>query len=95
MIDEFGNKGDNGVDREEALIMLWASMTSLQLTTDPTMSVQIMQDCIQGYGNSMVQQLTSELLMATETSSEDIKLVKCALTFSLFNKMDAWLAEEN
>ena len=82
-------------NRKKALIMLWASMTSLQLTTDPTMSVQIMQDCIEDYGNSMVQQLTSELLMADEESSYDIKIVKCGLTFSLFNKMDAWLAEEN
>lgn len=75
--------------------MLWASMTSLQLTTDPTMSVQIMQDCIEKHGNNIVQQLTSELLMADEESSYDIKIVKCGLTFSLFNKMDAWLAEEN
>ena len=82
-------------NRKKALIMLWASMTSLQLTTDPTMSIQIMQDCIQEYGNDIVQQLTSELLMADEESSYDIKIVKCGLTFSLFNTMDAWLAEEN
>ena len=82
-------------NRKEALVMLWASMTSLQLTTDPTMSVQIMQDCIAEHGNNVVQQLTSELLMADEESSYDIKIVKCGLTFTLFNKMDAWLAGEN
>ena len=82
-------------DRRKALVMLWASMTSLQLTTDPTMSIQIMQDCIEEYGNDIVQTLTSELLIADETSSHDIKVVKCGLTFSLFNKMDAWLAEVN
>lgn len=82
-------------NRNRALTLLWASMTSLQLTTDPTMSVKIMQDCIEECGNNMVQQLTSELLMADEESSYDIKIVKCGLTFTLFNKMDAWLAEEN
>ena len=82
-------------DRKKALIMLWASMTSLQLTTDPTMSVQIMQDCIEQYGNDIVQTLTTELLIADESSSDDIKAVKCGLTFSLFNKMDAWLKEVN
>ena len=82
-------------DRRKALVMLWASMTSLQLTTDPTMSIQIMQDCIEQFGNDIVQTLTSELLIADETSSHDIKVVKCGLTFSLFNKMDAWLAEVN
>ena len=82
-------------DRRKALVMLWASMTSLQLTTDPTMSIQIMQDCIEQFGNDIVQTLTSELLIADESSSYDIKIVKCGLTFSLFNTMDAWLAEEN
>ena len=82
-------------DRKKALIMLWASMTSLQLTTDPTMSIQIMQDCIEEYGNDIVQTLTSELLIADETSSHDIKVVKCGLTFSLFNKMDEWMSEVN
>lgn len=82
-------------DRRKALVMLWASMTSLQLTTDPTMSIQIMQDCIEQFGNDIVQILTSELLIADESSSYDIKVVKCGLTFSLFNTMDAWLAEEN
>jgi acetone carboxylase gamma subunit len=75
--------------------MLWASMTSLQLTTDPTMSIQIMQDCIEEFGNDIVQTLTSELLIADETSSHDIKVVKCGLTFSLFNEMDAWMSEVN
>ena len=82
-------------DRKKALIMLWASMTSLQLTTDPTMSIQIMQDCIEEFGNDIVQTLTSELLIADETSSHDIKVVKCGLTFSLFNEMDAWMSEVN
>ena len=82
-------------DRRRALVMLWASMTSLQLTTDPTMSIQIMQDCIEEFGNDIVQILTSELLIADESSSYDIKVIKCGLTFSLFNTMDAWLAEEN
>ena len=82
-------------DRKKALIMLWASMTSLQLTTDPTMSIQIMQDCIEEFGNDIVQILTSELLIADESSSYDIKVIKCGLTFSLFNTMDAWLAVEN
>ena len=82
-------------DRRKALVMLWASMTSLQLTTDPTMSIQIMQDCIEEFGNDIVQILTSELLIADESSSYDIKVIKCGLTFSLFNTMDAWLAEEN
>ena len=82
-------------DRRKALVMLWASMTSLQLTTDPTMSIQIMQDCIEQFGNDIVQTLTSELLIADETSSHDIKVVKCGLTFSLFNKMDAWMSEVN
>ena len=82
-------------DRRKALVMLWASMTSLQLTTDPTMSIQIMQDCIEEFGNDIVQILTSELLIADESSSYDIKVIKCGLTFSLFNTMDAWLAVEN
>jgi acetone carboxylase gamma subunit len=82
-------------DRKKALIMLWASMTSLQLTTDPTMSIQIMQDCIEEFGNDIVQTLTSELLIADETSSHDIKVVKCGLTFSLFNEMDAWMSKVN
>ena len=82
-------------DRRKALVMLWASMTSLQLTTDPTMSIQIMQDCIEEFGNDIVQTLTSELLIADETSSHDIKVVKCGLTFSLFNEMDAWMSEVN
>lgn len=82
-------------DRRKALVMLWASMTSLQLTTDPTMSIQIMQDCIEQFGNDIVQTLTSELLIADESSPYDIKIVKCGLTFSLFNKMDEWMSEVN
>jgi hypothetical protein len=54
-----------------------------------------MQDCIEQFGNDIVQTLTSELLIADESSSYDIKVVKCGLTFSLFNKMDAWMSEEN
>ena len=82
-------------DRRKALVMLWASMTSLQLTTDPTMSIQIMQDCIEQFGNDIVQTLTSELLIADESSPYDIKIVKCGLTFSLLNKMDEWMSEVN
>jgi hypothetical protein len=54
-----------------------------------------MQDCIEEFGNDIVQTLTSELLIADETSSHDIKVVKCGLTFSLFNEMDAWMSEVN
>ena len=60
-------------NREEVLTLLWASMSSLQLTTDPYMSVLLMQEAVAKYGNSLVQKLI----------------------FGLFNKMDAWLAEEN
>ena len=82
-------------NRNNALILLWASMSSLQLTTDPTMSLDIMQDAIELYGNKMVQLLTTELLVANRTSATDIKKVKTHLTFGLFNKMDVWLQEKN
>lgn len=81
--------------RTNALTLLWASMASLQLTTDPTLSVRLMQDAIDLYGNKVVQDLTAELLMANGQSEYDIVLIKGHLTFGLFNKMDAWLAEEN
>jgi hypothetical protein len=82
-------------NRNNALILLWASMSSLQLTTDPTMSLDIMQDAIELYGNKMVQLLTTELLVANRTSASDIKKVKTHLIFGLFNKMDVWLQEKN
>ena len=82
-------------NRNNALILLWASMSSLQLTTDPTMSLDIMQDAIELYGNKMVQLLTTELLVANHTSASDIKKVKSRLIFGLFNKMDVWLQEKN
>jgi len=82
-------------NRKNALILLWASMSSLQRTTDPTMSVGIMQDAIELYGNKTVQLLTTELLVANRTSAADIKKVKTHLIFGLFNKMDVWLQEKN
>ncbi len=82
-------------NREEVLTLLWASMSSLQLTTDPYMSVLLMQEAVAKYGNSLVQKLTAELLIADKSSAQDIKVVKSHLIFGLFNKMDAWLAEEN
>lgn len=82
-------------DRKSALILLWASMSSLQLTTDPTMSMDLMQDAVELYGSNMVQLLTTELLVANRTSAADIKKVKTHLIFGLFNKMDVWLEEKN
>ena len=62
--------------RTNALTLLWASMASLQLTTDPTLSVRLMQDAIDLYGNKVVQDLTAELLMANGQSEYDIVLIK-------------------
>ena len=82
-------------NRTQALRMVWASMTALQLTTDPYLSVMILQDAIDAYGNDMIQTLTAELILANETSDDDIKLVKGHLTIGLFNKMDNWIRETN
>ena len=68
--------------------MLWASMTSLQLTTDPTMSIQIMQDCIEQFGNDIVQTLTSELLIADEkisTTTGKLRKIGKVASKSMYN----------
>ncbi len=85
----------NNENRSKALFLIWASMSSLQVTSDPEMSVTILQDAIEEYGNDLVQELTVELIMANEESASDIKKVKANLTFGLFNKMDEWLMEVN
>tara|TARA_Y100000310_G_scaffold305107_1_gene344931 strand:+ start:5643 stop:5903 length:261 start_codon:yes stop_codon:yes gene_type:complete len=81
--------------RAQALNMVWASMMALQVTTDPYLSVMILQDAVKAYGNEMVQTLTAELILANEASQADIKLVKGHLTFGLFNKLDCWIREIN
>jgi hypothetical protein len=70
-------------------------MASLQITSDPTLSVDILQDAVEEYGNELVQELTIEMIMANEDSSHDIKTIKANLTFGLFQKMDEWLMEVN
>lgn len=75
--------------------MIWASMVSLQTTSDPAMSVDILQDAIEAYGNDLVQDLTVELILANQESAADIKKVKGCLTLNLLNKMDSWLLEVN
>jgi len=82
-------------NRTQALRMVWASMISLQLTTDPYLSVMILQDAIEVHGNDMISTLTAELILANETSDDDIKIVKGHLTLGLFNKMDRWVREIN
>lgn len=81
--------------RAQALRMVWASMVALQLTTDPYLSVIILQDAIEVYGNDMIQTITAELILANKKSSNDILVVKGHLTFGLFSKMDAWTREIN
>lgn len=75
--------------------MIWASMVSLQTTSDPAMSVDILQDAIEKYGNDLVQDLTLELILANKESAADIRRVKGCLTLNLLNKMDSWLLEVN
>jgi len=82
-------------NRTQALRMVWASMISLQLTTDPYLSVMILQDAIDAYGSDMIQTLTAELILANETSDDDIKLVKGHLTLGLLSEMDRWVREIN
>jgi len=82
-------------NRKNALILLWASMSSLQLTTDPSLSMDLMQDAVDLYGSNTVQLLTAELLVANRTSASDIKKVKTHLIFGLFHKIDVWLEEKN